>query len=45
VTPNSWVVVVSAGRNGILETMHSGTGAGLTENPTVGGDDVIARVR
>ena len=44
-TPTSWVVVVSAGPDGILQTMHSGTGAGLTENPSVGGDDVIARVK
>lgn len=44
-TPTSWVVAVSAGPDGILQTMHSGTGAGLTENPMVGGDDVIARVK
>jgi prepilin-type N-terminal cleavage/methylation domain-containing protein len=44
-TPTSWVVVVSAGPDGILQTMHSGVGAGLTENPAVGGDDVIFRVK
>jgi prepilin-type N-terminal cleavage/methylation domain-containing protein len=44
-TPTSWVIAVSAGPDGILQTAHSGAAAVLTANPTVGGDDIIARVK
>lgn len=37
-----WVVVLSAGPDGIVNTQHGGA---ATTNPTVGGDDVIARVK
>ena len=39
---NKWVVVISAGPDGNLETAADTLG---TANPTVGGDDVIARVK
>ncbi len=35
-----WVVALSAGPNGIIESLH-----GATPNPVVGGDDVIARIK
>ncbi len=47
-TPTSWVIVVSAGPDGILQTVHSLAGPGgseLTANPMVGGDDIISRVK
>ncbi len=37
-----WVVVISAGPNGNLETAADTAGTG---NPTAGGDDIVARVK
>ena len=39
---NKWVVVISAGPDGNLDTAADTLG---TANPTVGGDDVVARVK
>ena len=38
----NWVVVISAGPNGLLETTNAALG---TSNPAPGGDDIIARVK
>ncbi len=41
-TTQKWVVVISAGPNGTLDS--TGTTAG-TSNPSAGGDDIVARVK
>jgi len=41
-TTQNWVLVISAGPNGELETLASAIG---TSDPTPGGDDIVARVK